>query len=409
MIKPIVNKINTFDPAFDYIFSFTYNGNQSVSNRLIITDNDTNSVIYDETIISMKLQHTLPANKLESNKQYSAQFQCFDSSGTASLLSDKAYFYCLKTPVFEFTNVVSMIENSSYEFMLNYSQVESEQLKEYKIILYDSSRTEVIRDSGILYATKGISQITYGINALDDDTKYYIQAFGTTVHGMEIETDKYEFYVSYIRPSQYSAFYTENDAENGCIKYSTNIVVISYNGDEEFEYRNGYINLMDKKLYYNTGFNLSGDFVVKLIGAWLRHGEIFRMSNSNYSITLEVLHDEFSNYKIVMKAENSLTSYVLFSDSFIYNASDHVFITFYRKDGYYGIKVDVRNGNMAFADMYIGNTIPTTATTNGIYIYKESMDTIKINQEDVNIIVSSTKPTEAKNFDIWIKKEKEDE
>lgn len=340
MAKPIVNKINTFDPALDYTFSFSYNGNQSASNRLIITDNYTNGIIYDNTVVSMRLQQTLPANTLESDKQYSAQFQSFDVNGNASSLSDKIYFYCLKTPVFEFTNIVGTIENSSYEFILNYSQEESEMLKEYKIVLYDSNNT-VLKDSGVLYATEGASSISYNITALEDDLKYSIQAFGTTVHGMEIETKKYEFYVSYIRPSQYATFYTENDADNGCIRFSTNIIVVQYNGDEIFEYNNGYINLIDKKLYYDSGFNISKDFVVKLVGTSFVEDEIFKMSNNNYSITLTLIKDEDGNSRIFLEANNSISSCVVISDPFTYTTEDRVLITFYRKDGYYGIKIKV--------------------------------------------------------------------
>lgn len=407
MIKPILNKINTFDPALNYVFSFTYNGNQSMSNRLVITDNDTNGIIYDKTVVSMKLQQTLPANTLQSNKQYSAQFQSIDANGNASPLSDKAYFYCLKAPVFEFTNVTNVIENSSYEFILNYSQSESENLKEYKITLYDSKTSTAIRDSGVIYPAKGISEITYNISALEDDVKYYIQATGTTVHGMEIKTEKYEFYVSYIRPSQYAAFYTENDADNGCIKFSTNIIVISYNGDEVFKYNNGYVDVIDKTLYYDAGFNIDEDFVLKLAGTYLRCGEFFKMSNDNHSVTLDIIRDENNELRIMLTANNSLSSYKMFSDPFTYTGRDNVLITFYRKDGYYGIQTEVVYGNMVFTDMYIGNTRPTEITGSGVYIYDSIVPTVKINAENMNITFDSVAPSNPQGYDIWIRQKGE--
>lgn len=229
-VKPIVNQIRTFDPAFGYTFSFTYNGNQSRSNRLVITDNESNQIVYDNTITTMRLEQSLSIpNDLKTDRQYSAQFQSIDSNGEASPLSDKVYFYCLKTPTFIFSNLPSEIENSSYEFIVDYSQDEYEMLKEYTFYLWNAAG-ELVSSSGLLYAPNNAANISYKFSGLENNEIYYIQATGSTVHGLDVDTGRCKVNVNYIRPSQYSTFYAENDPTSGVIKFNTNIIIIQYNG-----------------------------------------------------------------------------------------------------------------------------------------------------------------------------------
>ena len=105
MAKPIINKITSVDALQDYVVTMTYNGNQPYSNRLIVYDGNTMGVLYDETIESFLLKHTIPANTLINGRKYAVQVQFFDIDGIASALSDKYYFWTLETPLFYFEGV----------------------------------------------------------------------------------------------------------------------------------------------------------------------------------------------------------------------------------------------------------------------------------------------------------------
>ena len=63
----------------------------------------------------------------------------------------------------------------------------------------------------------------------------------------------------------FEMFTLTNDSLNGQIKYETNIISIDYHGDEEFEYEDGYINLLDKTLIYDRGFKIANNctFIIK--------------------------------------------------------------------------------------------------------------------------------------------------
>ena len=103
---PSMVNILPFDPAYNYTFMFFYTGNQVYKNRIVIKDEDNNSVVYDKTISSMKLEHEILANTLTAGKRYIVQVQVFDNNNNSSMLSDPILFYCFTTPMFAFSNIV---------------------------------------------------------------------------------------------------------------------------------------------------------------------------------------------------------------------------------------------------------------------------------------------------------------
>ena len=78
---PSIGAIQSFDPAFDNAIDYYYEDNQQYKNRIVITDNETNAVVYDKTEDSMRLYATIPANILTPGKQYLAQVQVYDIDG----------------------------------------------------------------------------------------------------------------------------------------------------------------------------------------------------------------------------------------------------------------------------------------------------------------------------------------
>ena len=129
MAKPIVNKITPFDATKDYIVSLSWTGNRPSSNRIIINDNITNSVVYNNSTTTYSLEHTIPANTLANGKYYVIQAEITDQDGAVSALSDKKLFYTLTTPSFYFSNLPEdKLKNASYEAVILYSSKELEEL-----------------------------------------------------------------------------------------------------------------------------------------------------------------------------------------------------------------------------------------------------------------------------------------
>ena len=402
LFKPIVTSVKTFDPSFAYTFEFSYDGNQSHSNRLIITDNASNKIVYDNKIDTMAWSQTLPAGKLTSNKQYTVQFQCFDVNGNASVISDKVYFFCLKTPTIVFSNLQNTIESSSYLFTANYSQSEGEMLKEYTFNLWGSTG-KLVQTSGLIYAPARASEISYKFTALEDNNIYYIQITGTTVNGMAVTSEKLQFSVDYLRPSQYATFYTENDSKNALIRYSTNIIVIQYNGSEKFDYENGSILLQDQKIYYDSGFNLSGDFDIKIKGFGFQTGtEIFMAKNTDNNLTIQCVDTDDGNARFMLTVENTFSSYILFSSPIDLATMNMVTIVVRRINNLYLINAVADLGATNVADLYYGNIEPVGAANYSVYIFDDDFDTVKVDSSNVTTSFDKEAPKTPKNLDLWL-------
>lgn len=407
-VKPIVNRINTFDPAYDYKFSFSYSGNQSHSNRLVITDNETNAVVYDKTITTMKLEQVLPGGIITSGKQYSAQFQSIDVNNVASPISDKAYFYCLKTPVFRFTNMTSKVENASYEFVVEYSQAEGEYLKEYEFILWNSGGSSVVKTSGLLYADAGATSISYNFTGLENNEIYNVQVIGSTVNGLAIDTGKSNFAVTYIQPSYYSTFYVENDYSAGVIKCNTNIIMVNYNGNEIFDYYNGKIVLINQKLYYDDGFLIPDDCAIKIKGKYfLTDANLFMASNGVSSFYLKCIECGENSYRFILTVENGISPYVLISAPVIAGDHDIYTVVINRKNNLYGLNISIEASTAFEADFYIGNTLPTLGevTRDAHYIYDPTMATIGIEEHDIIFVYKQTEPANPEHLTQWLYEE----
>ena len=78
MSKPIINSITPFDSGYDYKVSMSYVGNLPYSNRIIIYDATTLSVLFDDTTTSFSLEHNIPANTLTNGRKYAIQGQVFE-------------------------------------------------------------------------------------------------------------------------------------------------------------------------------------------------------------------------------------------------------------------------------------------------------------------------------------------
>lgn len=400
MAKPIIKKITPFDANNDYEVGISWTGNRAYKNRIVIYDNDTLAVVFDETITSFSLTHTIPAYTLQNGIKYVIQCQVFDEEDIASALSDKLAFYTFETPEFRFTNIPegNKISAASFTASLVYASPDWENISTYRFYLYDASKRQLLQ-SNSFYDDENIG---YTYRGLENDTVYYIRSIGTTVNGMPLDTGYVQIYVKYENPNTYARIYATNDPINGCIRYGTNLIIIQYNGTESFEYENGMIDLTDKTLYYDEGFLIEDDFTLILRGINLyQTAEILKMKNGTTGLTLSsrIYHEGKIRFKL--SVPNGIGKYILYSDELVFENTDMVTLCIRRKNNIYQLDTFIELGFSPTGNMWIGNMRPTNSAENyDVWIEAEN-STFKVDKNAISICTDLSEP-DAQLHTIWI-------
>lgn len=345
MAKPTVMKISPFDATKDYEITLSWMGNRAHANRIIIYDNDTNAVVFDDMVSSFELKHTIPAHTLQNNKKYVIQAQTYDVENLPSALSNKVLFYTFATPDFYFENLEnSTIENSTFTANVHYYSENFENISKYIFYLYDASKKQLLKSNEKIDKY----DISYTYKGLDNNTVYYIRCVGVTVNGMELDTGYVQITVKFENPNTYARIYATPIPSQGCIQVATNIIIIQYNGTENFEYINGMIDLRNKTLYYNEGFLIEKDFTVIIRGMNLwQNADIFKMSNG---LGLTLSSHIYTNNKLRFKllVPNGICNYLLYSDGLTFTNNDMITIAIRRKNNIYKLEVFVEH--ITFSD-----------------------------------------------------------
>lgn len=298
-IQPIIYNITTFDIVNEQKIRFKYTGNQIKQNRLIIRNNKTNEVVYDVTQDNMQLYHTLPKNALPKNgTAYTAQIKVIETNGTESELSASVLFYCFSTPLFRFENLIQnqLIQNSVYSFLLKYEQPEGELLNEYQINIYDESKS-IVYTSGNQFSSNGLETT---VSNLTENEIYYAKAVGTTVTGMELNTDYIKFSVRYTSPSSATVMQCENIYNEGTIKLSAYIISIEgHSVPDPISYvDNEWVDLRKENsyVYFDKGFSISDDFTLSITGKEINYNKtFFEMDNGKDKIELILTKQKFES------------------------------------------------------------------------------------------------------------------
>lgn len=207
MARPIVMKILPFDADKPCEISLSWSGGRAHANRILIYDNETNDLVFDDVAETFALQHTIPAHTLTNGKRYVIQARTYDAEGTASPLSDKVLFQTLETPDFHFDNVPEngRVENASLAVSVSYHSPDSEKISTYKFHLYDSTQKLLLESDALTDA----SDLSYVYRGLESNAAYYIRCLGVTVNGMELDTGFVGINVRYGTPNTYSRIYAE--------------------------------------------------------------------------------------------------------------------------------------------------------------------------------------------------------
>lgn len=271
LTQPILNPIAAFDATVEHTISFVaIGGAQVLGNRLVISNNQTGAVVYNQMQTTMRLEHVIPANTLQNGGYYNAVVYTVSSGGEESVASTAVPFYCYSRPTLTINNIpaTETIENGTYTFTASYSQAENELLDSYQFTLYDSNRNILSQSNLIYYQTD--SSLSYTFVGMSNDTAYYIGITGETVNGTQITSGLVYFTVRYSQPASFAICDLVNDCENGYIQISSNIVAIDgksnpdppiYIDDKEVDLREP-----GSWVEWDEGFDIQNDFTMRVWG-----------------------------------------------------------------------------------------------------------------------------------------------
>lgn len=255
--SPILLRSDPFDATEKHSLQFTYTGSQIFAHRLIIKDNSTNDVVYDQKTTAMNLLAEIPANTLVNGNTYNVQVSVFDHADTESPLSNSIVIVCLAVPSFQISNVTDgmIVRNSSLDVELEYSQPNGELLNGYTVFLYDSNKTTIVYTSGTQYTNE---KLTARVTGMLHRSTYYLYASGVTVNGMEVHTDFIQVFCEYVKPDIFLKFQADSIKDEGIVRLTSNFVFVEgksipeeliYIDDEKVSLING------EKVYWDEGFS----------------------------------------------------------------------------------------------------------------------------------------------------------
>ena len=355
MASVFVSLITAFDALFDRKIKFTYSGNQCIANAISIYDSTSNAEVYTQRVTSFALSHTIPANALLNGGSYYARITAYymDGAEEKSVTSPSSnVFLCLKTPTWTFSSPIdgAVIHNASLQVTLHYEQAQNDLLNEYYIELYDHGHVLAYR-SGTRYA----ADEPFEIYNLDDNSTYYLRAYGTTVSGLEIDTrttypNDLMINVDYIVPEVYSRAGLENIPENGSIRVALNVAYIEGRsaGGKEFTYEDEeYINLENDMVVFDENVYMADEFT------FLLRGKNFKLDTDlmiiktadNGNIVSVKLRETTIASMVVYYAElrcrcpDTSIEYVLYTDFVHLDLSDDVQIMVWFKRGYFALEL----------------------------------------------------------------------
>lgn len=407
MSKPIIKKIIPFDAGKDHEIFISWSGNRVYGNRIVIRDEkDPETVVFDDTAVSFSLAHTIPAGTLLNGREYSVQAVVFDREGTPSPASAKTNFYTYVTPDFYFHNLPEdhVLTNASFDASMYYFSPNWEGIDNYRFYLYDTEKKELLC-SDMLYDDM---YLNYTFRSLESGRRYYLRCVGVTIHGMPLDTGYVEVTVKYETPDTYARLYAVNDPKQGCISVSTNLIIIQYNGTEEFKYHNSFIDLIDRTLYYDKEFLVEGDFTLMIRGTHLwQTKEIFKMKNDTEGLTLSSRIYTDGTLRFKLTVPNGIGHYILYTEPLRFSDADLITICLRRVGSIYQLQCFTEIHFSPSGDMWYGFNKPTRDVQKYDSWFYEDSVLHKIRKEEITVHTESSRPEHAAKYDLWFGKWKE--
>ena len=89
LTRPTLLPVPAFDATQQFTFTFTAQSgtSQIVANKLVIRNQDTNDIVYEEKQETYRYEHTLNAGELTNGVYYNATLTVFDANDNESTAS----------------------------------------------------------------------------------------------------------------------------------------------------------------------------------------------------------------------------------------------------------------------------------------------------------------------------------
>lgn len=273
MVTPIVSQVNAFDATNSHNFTFIVSGgNQVVKNKIIIRNNSTNAVVYQNTVTSYSFEQEVPANTLTNGTEYTVSFITYDINNITSNESSAVYFKCLSQATLTFNNIPTgnIINASSYMFSVTYTQAQSEALSSLKFVLYDAL-DNVVGESPIYSGNISPMTFTYTFSGMENGVIYKIGAIGKTEHGMDVNSTVYTLIVRFYYPSMYSRLTLENMCRKGGVRLESHFFTAKGEVNPFYavpfcQYETNkkclYVPQSDNYVEFNDGYSIGSNFTI---------------------------------------------------------------------------------------------------------------------------------------------------
>lgn len=415
--KPIIKPITPFDATDGVRLTAIYNGDQPYYNRVIIQDANTLTTVYARTVSTRAAEHYVNPDytgsvvatgdvgyALINGRRYVATIQFYDRNLDAGAVSDKASFLTRTTPIFYFDGLNSgdTVNNASLQLDLIYEQNEYEKLLNFRFYIYDNMK-ELLQQTEIIYDTTAMS---YTFRGLENTKTYYVRAEGTTVNGIPLDTGYIEVYIWYENPSVYARMYVENNPSTSGMEYFTNFRLIESDEDpDSFEYDDGWIDIIGKKLTYSSNFKIEGDATWFIRAKNMdRVGDILVCYNDTQSFRLTSIRSENGGYRYKLIVPNEAYNYILYSEEFMVGYSDIINVWIRRINNVYTLKVFEElideQGNYYF--MEEEPTDSGEMDKFDIWIDLPEHPGITVLKDDQVVFCQANEPDEPEDGNLWI-------
>lgn len=345
-----IHNIKAFDAANSNVITFGYSGAQCIKNKITVYENETNAVVYENTVTTFSLSHTIPANTLTNGISYKCTIAAYymesneEKSVTSSLSN---VFICLEAPVWSLNiSENEIINNSYFTFIPSYTQAQNEVINEYYIVLYNAS-------GSVFWSSDAIYDIATEttVNDLPNNTILYARAYGTTVNGLVFDTRNpvtsldIKVTVNYIAPTFYSLAYLENNEWQGYVKVETNVASIegyTESGNDAIFVDGNYVDLINETVIFDENFAMSNDFVLQKTGYNISINKPYlKLISGSYEAIITFRKGTFDvGERLFAEIKVTNTDYVLYSNLIeIPLITDIIHLWVQRKDGLYMIKI----------------------------------------------------------------------
>ena len=277
LITPIAQVVSAFDATVAQTITFVVEGgNQVVKNKITIRNNTSNAVVWEDTVESYQLQHTIPANTLTNGVNYNYYINTYDAQGNVSNNSNVISFWCLDAPSVAITNIPAsgIIEYSNFNFIVQYVQSQGELLNEIRLYLYDSNHI-LLQSSEVLTSSYVPPlNLAYTFSNFENNKQYYLKVVGSTINNTEFESEEYHFKCQYEYNDVFFSIGLENDCNHGCVNITSNLIVIDGSTDGDISYidnssvniDNGSAVIWDKGFGFQNNIRIDSNAITSVYG-----------------------------------------------------------------------------------------------------------------------------------------------